>query len=207
MKRNPDASFYALELSVEPGGAREFVLFTTNNLDDVKSELNNSLGTQGAYLTLWYGREIWLRTYINGEEQAGINLLPFITYFVDGYPPIGFDEDGEPTGVPREQIRKELSEVLWKAGTNEGTSVGIRHEIDWSRLNAMPLTGNLFQPGERTLETDGEVVLGYGFNDLENGYFSAYDAQDEAEMEDTIEWEDEWREAEEAESAEDKPEE
>lgn len=115
MKRNPFASFYALEVSVSPGGAREYLVFALNNLPDIRRELEQCLSD--VYLTLWYGRKMQLHTVLDGAEQMPpLNLLPLITHFVDGYPPIGFDENNESTGLSREQIRndKVLTDFLWQ---------------------------------------------------------------------------------------------
>lgn len=195
MKNNPDASFYVLELSVQPGGSREWTMFVSNNVEDIKSALDESLGAGGAYMTLWYGREIWLRTYIDGEKKPDINLLPFITYQVDGYPPIGFEENGKTTGVSQERIRSELTDVLIEAVTDEETPAGISYSVNWMLIDPPPLTGNILRPGERTQDEGGEII-GYGINDLENGFFTSYETEN-AESEETITWEDEWYETEE----------
>ena len=192
MRQNPDASFYALEVSVEPGGAREYLLFLLNDLDAVRQETENCLA-HSAYLMLWYGRTIQLTTFHDGQAVDAISLMPFITYYIGDLPPLHFDDKGNPTGLSREQIRadKSLTERLWQhdAGQQKPESPPIRYTVDWAQLQPPPLSGNLLQPGDRTLLD--EMVLGYGGNDLENGLYFG-EGEEETDM---SEWEDEWKDA------------
>lgn len=200
MKRNPKASFYALEVSVEPGGAREHLLFALNSLSAIREELDNCLIGE-VYLTLWYGRTITLTTFQNGEVVDVLDLLPCITYHIDGYPPIGFVAKDVLTGLSRAQIRadKVLTDTLWRQGSNEqkADAPHIRYEVDWTRISPPALTGNVLQPGDQT-RVD-ETVLGYGGNDLEEGLFLG----EGDEEQDLNEWEEEWMEAEEKAGADD----
>ena len=195
MRQNPNASFYALEVLVAPGGAREWMVYALNNLPDIQQAMEQCL--EDVYLTLWYGRTARLRTFINGIEQTPfINLLPFVTYHIDGYPPVGFNAQDEPTGLSRGQIKndKVLTKILWQYGSNEeqANAPAIQHEVDWTRIHPPVLSGNLLQPGDRTRDW-GESILGYGINDVEQGYFRG----EGDEEQDTVPWEDEWMDAEE----------
>ena len=194
MKRNPNASFYALEVSVEPGGAREYLLFLLNSQPAVQQELDRCLIAQ-SYLMLWYGRSITVTTFQNGSTVDTLSLMPYITYQISGYPTLGFTEKGEPTGLSRAQIRadKSLTDVLWQQGTNEqkAESPSVQYVVDWTRINLPRLIGNILQPGERTMVD--EMVLGYGGNDLEEGIFIG-EGDEEIDM---SEWEEEWAESDE----------
>jgi hypothetical protein len=86
-----DRSFYVLDVCVRPGGSREAWVFVSSQIEEIKTALHYALDVPDAiYLTVWYGREIFLRTYQNGHQTQKINLLPFITVKISGFPLIFF---------------------------------------------------------------------------------------------------------------------
>ena len=196
MENNPDASFYTLDVSVAPGGAREALKFALGSLSEIQRALEVCLSPAygGVHLTVFYGRTILLRTTVDGRERTPpINLLPAITFQAPGYPEIGLDENGAPTGLSdgqQAELRRRMGGVAPEIGEE-----AVGHHVDWGRVTPPPLAGNPLRPGQRTWDADGEVI-GYGLNDGEQGlFYSDWDSPDPQESTETLGWEDEWLDA------------
>lgn len=157
-------SYYVLEISVIPGGARKGWFFVYNHLEPIQRLLEIDLELdfkEQVGLLYGYGESINLLTYIDGEEVQRINLLPYIT--VSGPEGITFalDEEANPLGVDRAKVCDES--FLSQASA----------QVNWDAVSVKPLTGDLLQPGEiiEVLiypDSDPES-LEYGVNDLEIG--------------------------------------
>jgi hypothetical protein len=176
-----DRSFYALEVFVRPGGARESMVFVSSKIDDIKTALHYSLDYPDAiYLTVWYGREILLSVYQNGSRVQMINLLPYLTIQIPGFPLISFDFDGNIKGLF-------FSDALDKGDRESGFEVDtddfidlvtsddfeFHFEVDWSSVPYPNLDGTLAMPGERvrieTSDTHENLPVAYGFTEFEDG--------------------------------------
>lgn len=76
-------SFYILEASVAPGGARKSNYHVFNNLSEIKGALMEEL--TDLYLLLWYGEALYLYIIENGKLTDKIDLHPYITIQREGY--------------------------------------------------------------------------------------------------------------------------
>jgi hypothetical protein len=155
-------SFYVLELSVAPGGARKAHFFVYDNLPAIRQALATDLriDCQAAEGLLYcYGESVNLQTFVDGEERQRLNLLPYIT--VRGADGLAFalDAQATPVGVDRATV------------CDESFLVTATAEVDWAAVPVLPLQGDLLRPGEEvevlTAYVDYPVRLRYGFNDRE----------------------------------------
>ncbi|WP_326799070.1 hypothetical protein OG946_29920 [Streptomyces sp. NBC_01808] len=94
-------SFYDLRFGVSPGAARKDAHHICGSLDEVKSALDFELEASiNVWLLFAYssGADVALDVYQQGEMAESIDLHPFMTVRVEGYPDITFLGRGKPTG-------------------------------------------------------------------------------------------------------------
>jgi hypothetical protein len=162
-------SFYDLAFGVDPGGARKDAHFIRGSLDEVKADLAAELAEEiNLYLLCWYGAELTLDVYQGGERARSIDLHPYITISIDGYPDITFKGPGEPVGYDFEsdeeaEVEKgSLSDRMFCDDLGDAVKVS----VDWSRIEVPPLIGDIAEPDD-AVYLDGEEFLTYGFTDTE----------------------------------------
>ncbi|MBX7222074.1 MAG: hypothetical protein K1Y36_19135 [Blastocatellia bacterium] len=165
-------SFYLLELSVLPGGARKGLFFVYPRLDLIRQILDLDLMIdfeEGLGLLYGYGQAVNLITFINGQEAQRLNLLPFITVSGPGSISFSLDEEANPVGVDREVV------------CTEKFTLSAQVQVNWEAIPVLPLTGELVRRGDKVTAShiygSDEVELEYGYNDLEcgeggDGYFA-----------------------------------
>lgn len=164
-------SFYTLELGVSPGGCRRDDVFVLTDLDAVKRVVMRDLSEGiGVYLAAWYGEVIVLRVHVPGAAPRTIDLLPFVTIRVPGYPDLRFPGgDCDFDFVADEDAHDDEDE--WLSSRLFQHLVTPTPTVDWSaaRIPALP---------EPRLAADAtvEIVHGgqrrpaiFGHNDYEGG--------------------------------------
>lgn len=187
-KRNKDIinmskSFYLLEISVQPGAARESKIFVLNNFQEIKYALEKSLSLHlDIYLTVLYKRRICLTVYQKGKISQKINLLPYIRIKIENYPDVWFDDEGNLQGIV---LTDELGEKSFVGHAdvdknkllNELLDGDIKFSstISWDDISIQPLTDDKAQP-EDTLTFQsrcglGEETYGYGLTEDEMGFY------------------------------------
>lgn len=173
-------SFYVLEISVEPGGARLGLFFVYNTLKQIQAELETNLRIDlqsGMGLLYCYGEDINLLTYLHGEERQRINLLPYIRIEGEDGRTFALDENAEPVGVDSNVVCQE--DFLMTAQAS----------VDWNSVPVLPLTGERLQPDEaaevRTNYGFEWETLEYGFNDREDNMSEEAYREDIAEFDAT----------------------
>jgi len=168
------SSFYALEVFIAPGGSRKADCYVFDNLEDVARALEADLSkSSNVYLVVVQGESIRLTAYEDGAPVKQINMLPYITIDVPGYPTIAFDRHGELLGFDMEadvevgdEDEDEISTMrlfTYKAG-----HIAVR--IDWEAAAIPALKGARIAPGEEVeLRSDflrGTATVRYGYNSL-----------------------------------------
>lgn len=129
-----DKSFYDLEFSVDPGGARKDAHYIRGTLDEIKSDLAEELDEQtNLYLLCWYGARLELRVFERGELVHKADLHPAITIEIGGYPTITFAGSMKPIGHTfkgEEDDDESLTSRMF-AGSLEDVKV----TVDWSKVD------------------------------------------------------------------------
>ncbi|MGO4753651.1 hypothetical protein AB4212_34495, partial [Streptomyces sp. 2MCAF27] len=129
-------SFYELVFSVAPGAARKDTHYIVGSLDEVKRALDSELSASAnVYLLCWHSTKLALNVYERGECVHSINLHPYITVSVDGYPDITFLESGKPTGheVGADdpyKVEAELSDGMFSGELDDAIKV----TVDWASV-------------------------------------------------------------------------
>ncbi|MFE0378273.1 hypothetical protein ACFW1M_22415 [Streptomyces inhibens] len=180
-----DKSFYDLAFGVDPGGARKDAHFISATLDEVKEDLASELAEEiNLYLMCWYGARLSLDVYQQGELAESIDLHPFITISIQGYPDITFAGPGEPIGYDfeadegeedddveaddeeEENEAESLSERMFAGELGDTVTVS----VDWARTHVPPLTGEVVGPDDTVqlaLRSGYRPLASYGFSDFE----------------------------------------
>lgn len=173
-------SFYQLESFVEPGGAREGLIYILDNIEDVKNSFEELFDL---YLIIFYGRYMFLSTYIDGVMVQKINLIQYLEIHIEGYPIISFDENGELQGIKFDSLN-------FISGYNENPATQVSAEkffddtcsdieyeyrLNWDNMNIKSLNENLLRKDE-LITVYSEYFKGMqdvylGINDVENGEF------------------------------------
>ncbi|MFI0716452.1 hypothetical protein ACH4SK_38850 [Streptomyces inhibens] len=179
-----DKSFYDLTFGVDPGGARKDAHFISATLDEVKEDLASELAEEiNLYLMCWYGARLSLDVYQQGELAESIDLHPFITISIQGYPDITFAGPGEPIGYDFEADEGEEGddEADGEEEENEADSLSERMfagelgdkvtvSVDWARTHVPPLTGEVVGPDDTVQlapRSGFRHLASYGFSDFE----------------------------------------
>jgi hypothetical protein len=202
-----DKSFYALEIFVQPGGARESLVFVFDNLEDIQRALAKCLSHHlDIYLMTWYGRDVNLLVYQEGKEVQKLNLLPYIHITIEGYPEIGYDENGNLQGLKfsNQSYRKgyddsESFEVDGKKFIDNLDALSFTSTINWNAIPVQALQGDLVKKGDKVTifsnYMEAEELVGYGLNETEYGLHKENIDWDDDEFglgeEDEIDWADE----------------
>ncbi|WP_144122613.1 hypothetical protein [Catellatospora sichuanensis] len=144
-------SYYDLRFWVSPGGASKDVHYLRGTLDEVKADLAAELAEgMNHYLLCWYGAELALDVYQHGRLARTIDLHPFVTIDVEGYPPITFTGPGEPVGHDFSSDEEQsvddgsLSDLFFMGEVEQVTTV----TVDWARIDVPALLGQAAQPGD-----------------------------------------------------------
>lgn len=178
-------SFYALEIFVQPGGARKAEVHVFDNLERIQQTLDDELSLAiNIYLLAWYGEDIFLLTYRDGAEVQKIPMLPRIRLKIKGYPEIWFDETNQMRGI-------KFKGLDYRQGWAENESRVVNDEtfidkmiedklkfsatVDWDAVNVEPFAGEAAKPGDHLIVfsnyTKEKIKVGYGFNELETGEY------------------------------------
>ncbi|MGG7575727.1 hypothetical protein [Streptomyces sirii] len=155
-------SFYDLAFGVEPGGARKDAHFISATLGEVKEDLASELAEEiNLYLLCRYGARLSLDVYQQGELAESIDLHPFVTLSIEGYPDITFTGPGEPLGYDFESDDEvdddeadDETEDADDCDEDEGGNLSdlmfagalgdkVKAYVDWSRVHAPSLTGEV----------------------------------------------------------------
>jgi hypothetical protein len=174
-------SFYALEIFVQPGGARESLVFVFDNLEDIKRALAKCLTCHSdIYLMTWYGRDINLLVYQEGKEVQKLNLLPYIRISIEGYPEIWYDSDGNLQGVrfsdrsySKAHTENDSLEVDAEQFIDNLDALDFTCTVNWDAIHVQPLQGELVKRGDRVIifsdYIKGKERVRYGLNETEQG--------------------------------------
>ena len=169
-------SFYWLDLWVEPGGSRKHEAYFFASLDEIKYTLEADLEND-AYHALIYGEHIDLKAYSHGKLTWELDLHPYLTFHVTGYPPFTCTTDGgdfehvDLTAFPPENEEIEANRLeTWIDNLGDEMfdhSATVEVEIDWDAMAIPELEGELAQDGEPVIFQDegGISEVAYGFND------------------------------------------
>ncbi|GAA1393326.1 hypothetical protein [Catellatospora coxensis] len=179
-------SFYDLRFGVAPGGARKDAHYLRGTLDEVKADLAAELADGGnLYLLCWYGADLALDVYQHGRRTRSIDLHPFVSIDVEGYPRITFTGPGKPVGHDFSSEQEQsvddgsLSDLLFMGAVEQVTTV----TVDWAAVDVPALRGEPARPGDLVImdermvgdaEADEareqampEAEMRYGYTDFE----------------------------------------
>ncbi|MFI9048558.1 hypothetical protein [Streptomyces sp. NPDC053427] len=149
-------SFYDVTFSVSPGAARKDAHHICGSLDEAKAALDDELDDSvNIWLLFDYGAEVTLDVYQRGERIRSIDLHPFLTIRVEGYPDITFRGSGKPTGFAvgaddPYTVQTELADGLF-ARDFDGA---IEAVVDWDGVVVPPLVGEIAKDGDYVLLGD-----------------------------------------------------
>ena len=167
-------SFYDLVFGVDPGGARKDAHYVRGSLDEVKRDLTAELAEEiNLYLVCWYGARLTLDVYQQGEQTDSIDLHPFLTISIAGYPDITFTGPGEPVGYDfeadeeAEDDTETLSDRMFAGEL--GDAVDVR--VHWDRVEVPSLRGEVAREGDMVAlhppPGHFEHTATYGYQDFE----------------------------------------
>ena len=181
-----DKSFYDLAFGVDPGGSRKDAHIISATLDEVKHDLASELAEGiNLYLLCWYGARLTLDVYQQGELTESIDLHPFITISVEGYPDVTFTGPGEPVGSDfrddegdveddeddedddfedeEEDEQDNLADRLFADDLGDTVKVS----VDWDRIPVPSLIGEVAGPDDEAVLLTGDRLAEYGYQDFE----------------------------------------
>ncbi|MFF4694386.1 hypothetical protein [Streptomyces chattanoogensis] len=170
-------SFYDLRFGVSPGGARKDAHHICGSLDEAMAALDSELEESlNVWLLFEYGADLALDVYQRGERLRSIDLHPFVTIRVDGYPDITFRGSGEPTGYAvgaddRYKVKSVLEDGIFSGDFDDAIEV----TVDWDGVVIPPLVGEIAKEGDYVMLGDGPL------DDLDD-----LDDLDEDELEDEL---------------------
>jgi hypothetical protein len=154
-------SFYDLRFSVSPGAARKNAHYICGDLDEVIGALDSELEESGnLWLLFAYGRgaDLFLDVYQRGERVRSIDLHPFITIQVDGYPAITFRGSGQPTGYAVGAEDPAMVKTKLADGMFQGDFDGrIEITVDWDSIPVPPLVGEIADFGDYVMLGEGPL--------------------------------------------------
>ncbi|MGK4903420.1 hypothetical protein [Streptomyces albus] len=145
-------SFYDLRFGVSPGGARKDAHFICGSVEEAMHALDAELEeSSNIWLLFGYsdGADLALDVYQQGERVQSIDLHPFITIRVDGYPDIVFHGPGKTTGSvvgadDPERVKKLLADGMVAGDFDGRTEV----TVDWDSVPVPPLIGEIADIGD-----------------------------------------------------------
>ncbi|NBE52211.1 hypothetical protein [Streptomyces boluensis] len=137
-------SYYDLRFGVSPGGARKDAHYICADLDEAESALAYELeDSTNVWLILRRGgADLALDVYQRGELTRSIDLHPFLTVRIGGYPDITFLGQGRPSGYADgaddpDQVRATLVDGLFGDDFDDTMEA----VVDWARVPAPALVG------------------------------------------------------------------
>jgi len=168
---NQKPTFYAVKLSISPGGCRFSMIDVTNNFDNVKSGLQSFFSSP--HLPIWYGLKDAKIYIINDGILKTLELKPLITYP---------DIDGEKINLgcnpyDNRNYRQEKDRKK-KDGSYFNELSNVKVEIDFSQIP-------ILKGSDKSLISQYLYhylripKIRYGYNDLEDGGFGMGEHEDE----------------------------
>ncbi|MGW1373010.1 hypothetical protein ACWD6P_01860 [Streptomyces sp. NPDC002446] len=168
-------SFYDLSFGVDPGGARKDTHYIRGSLEEVQHDLAAELAAEiNLYLLCWYGARLTLDVYQQGKQTDSIDLHPFLTLSIAGYPDITFTGPDEPVGydfAADEEAADEtqtLSHRMFAGDLGDAVTV----TVHWDRIEVPPLSGEVVREGDlvalHPLPGHFEHTAAYGYQDFES---------------------------------------
>ena len=152
--------YYRLHFVVQPGGSRKTEYYVLGTLDEVKEAAQEDLASSsGAYHAIFYGEDISLQCWHDGQRLDIIDLHPYITYYLgDGNAPLRFKGTGDSRlfDVYDEEIDALAEQVF-------DDQVDIRVHVDWDSVPIPNMPGTPLPKGHDAVFFDGEVWA-YGFH-------------------------------------------
>ncbi|KPC60553.1 hypothetical protein [Streptomyces chattanoogensis] len=170
-------SFYDVRFGVSPGGARKDAHHICGSLDEAMAALDSELEESlNVWLLFEYGADLALDVYQRGERVRSIDLHPFVTIRVDGYPDITFRGPGKPTGYAvgaddPYKVKSVLEDGIFSGDFDDAIEV----TVDWGGVVVPPLVGEIAKEGDYVMLGDGPL------DDLDD-----LDDLDEDELEDEL---------------------
>jgi hypothetical protein len=173
-------SFYDLAFGVSPGAARKDAHYVRGSLDEIRDDLADELSESlNVYLLCWYGAELMLHVYQRGERLHSIDLHPYVTVSVDGYPDITFAGSGKPIGHDAGaddpyKVAQELEDGMFAGELDDAIEV----TVDWARIEVPALAGDI------AAEDDHVKLAGDHLDGIDDD--GDWDDLDEDELEDEL---------------------
>ncbi|MFF0723836.1 hypothetical protein [Streptomyces sp. NPDC004134] len=154
-------SFYDLRFGVSPGAARKDAHHICGSLDEVKSALDFELEASiNVWLLFAYssGADVALDVYQQGAMAESIDLHPFMTLRIDGYPDITFLGRGKPTGYAAgsddpASVQMALADGLFEDKYDGAFEVA----VDWANVPVPSLVGEIAGIEDYVLLGEGPV--------------------------------------------------
>ncbi|MFJ9417150.1 hypothetical protein ACIRPT_23590 [Streptomyces sp. NPDC101227] len=152
-------SFYDLRFGVSPGGARKDAHHICGSPDEAMAALDSEVKDSiNVWLLFDYGADVALDVYQRGERIRSIDLHPFITIRVDGYPDITFRGSGKPTGYAvgaddPYKVQNELADGMFARDFDDAIEV----TVDWDSVLVPPLVGEIAKDGDYVMLGDGPL--------------------------------------------------
>jgi len=162
---NQKPTFYAIKLSVAPGGCRFSMIDVTNNFNNVKSGLQSFFSKP--YLPVWYGLDDAKIYIINNGILKTIELKPLVTYP---------DIDGKKINLgnnPYDDYNYKSKDKIDLFSMKD-----VKVEIDFSQIP-------ILQGSNKKLINQflylylGDIKIRYGYNNLEDGAYGIGEPEDE----------------------------
>ncbi|MGP3991936.1 hypothetical protein [Streptomyces sp. 3N207] len=141
-------SYYDLAFEIGPGAADKDTHYVRGSLAEVKQDLAAELAQQHHLFLLVAGATLNLDVYQQGRHTDSIDLLPFLTISIAGYPditftgpdePVGYDFDDEDPGDDTALISRMFSAEL-------GDTVEVT--VHWDQIEVPPLRGQVAHEGD-----------------------------------------------------------
>ncbi|WBB64298.1 hypothetical protein O7599_18070 [Streptomyces sp. WMMC500] len=167
-------SFYDLAFGVDPGGARKDAHYVRGSLEEVRRDLAAELAEDiNLYLLCWYGARLTLDVYQEGKKTDSIDLHPFLTISIAGYPDITFTGPGEPVGYDFEADEEAEDETTTLSHRMFAGDLGdaCKVAVHWDRIEVPALGGEVVRDGDvvalHPLPGHFEETAAYGYQDFE----------------------------------------
>lgn len=144
------------------------------SLEEVQRDLAAELAEEiNLYLLCWYGARLTLDVYQQGRRTDSIDLHPFLTISIAGYPDITFTGPEEPVGYDFEADEEAedetttLSHRMFCGDLGDAVKVTVR----WDQIEVPSLSGEVAREGDvvalHSLAGHFEHTAEYGHQDFE----------------------------------------
>ncbi|MEV5986350.1 hypothetical protein AB0L85_15195 [Streptomyces sp. NPDC052051] len=144
-------SFYDLAFGVPPGGATKDTHYVRGSLEEVQRDLAAELAEEiNLYLLCWYGARLTLDVYQQGKQTDSIDLHPFLTISITGYPDITFTGPEEPVGYDFEADEEAEDETTPLSHRMFAGDLGdaVKATVHWDRIEVPSLSGEVAREGD-----------------------------------------------------------